>query len=193
MKIHEKKLSGKCCLEDTIGIWTNFEEDEIIKFLNRTNFYTDLSDGLKPENKITILSYKDLVPYLPRCETIMCMNHDGQNTIVLDSKPHWMWEEEERIEWIVKNVFRVYNRCKRKKTLFTLEDCIKENAFETNKDIISEIYDRIVKSGKKATFTDIRLNFTNKIYRQPLIEEMINVGYTEEQAKTWAYENIKTW
>lgn len=194
MAIYNRKLSSKCCLEDTIDMYTDFEESKITEFLAKTDIYQGVGEDFKPVDKIDILSYKDLVPYLPFCESIMCMDKNGRNMIILQKKPHWLYEEKERIDWIVKEVTKIYNRCKRKKVPFKIEEHLNEIIFSNDyQDVIFLVADRIVNLGKKATFTDIYLNFTNKFYREPLVDEMIKSGYTKEQAVSWAYNNKKTW
>lgn len=193
------KVSGKCCLEDTIGMWTNYEDEKIEEFLNRTKFYSDIKvydSIICPDNEIIITNYKELVPYLPRCESIMSMSKSDKNIIVLSGRPHWAFEETERNEQIFKDILRVYNKCKRKKIEFTKEYLEKESYYFSHnfyKDVCDPIYERFMKLGKKATFTDIHSNNINLLYREPFMKEMLAVGYTQDQTYRWVYDEIKTW
>ena len=187
-----RKVSGKCCLEDTLEIWTQYNDNKLKKFLNRTSFYCD---DITPKNKLCISNYKDIVPYLPRVESIAAFSKDGENTIILQKRPHWAYEETNRLENMYEDILKLYNRCKRKKIEFTKEYCI-ENSFY-GKEYFQKYYnillDRFLEFGKKMTFSDIHFETTNKLYREPFIEEMISEGYTKEQAYEWVYNENKTW
>ena len=199
MAKYVSKVSGKCCLEDTIEMWTKFEDEKIKDFLNRTKFYLNIKvygSTICPDNEIKITNYKELVPYLPRCESFMSMSKSDKNIIILSGRPHWAFEETELKEQIFKDILRVYNKCKRKKIEFTKEYLEKESYYfghDFYKDICDPIYERFVKLGKKATLADIHSNSKNLLYREPFMKEMLAVGYTQDQAYNWVYNEIKTW
>lgn len=188
--------SSKCCLEDTIEMRISSNdtyEKDVEEFLSKTKIFLKMSADWKMEDELNLKTYKDVLPYYPRCEGIATFS-DGKNTILLSSKPHWRWEELEHYEFIYKEVLRVYNRIKRKKGTLNEEFIYNElSDFYKKEEHIKTMIERVFKSGKKADYSDLRSSTKNSLYRKPLYEEMVRVGYTPSQAYEWVYNNNKTW
>lgn len=187
------KASGKCSLEDTVEMYVRDEEhyeEDVEKFLENTVIYTNMDQDFHMINPLKLKTYKDILPYYPRCESIMCSS-DGKRTILLQNRPHWAYEERDRLEWDLKDALKIYNRLKRKKEPISKEVIM--DGIWGNHSEKEEIVDRVIKYGKKAKIDDMHCASISSLYRKPFIDELIRVGYTEEQATKWVFDEIKTW
>lgn len=154
--------SGKCDLYDTIEI---FGEDYILK----SKIYIGFND--KPLNFNNI---KDLIPYYPHI--IYASSGDKTSSIIhLTAESFVDIEEREFLEFRLKEILRIYNRCKRKKIEFKVEDVLKELSIITNQDITRELIERVKKKGKKANIDGLHLS-SSDYYRKELVEEMKKNG-----------------
>lgn len=125
--------------------------------------------------KIEYSSIKDLVPYYPHLVSMaVCDNTDSHKSVViLTSQSYVDMEEQKLLDLYLKDVLKNYNRCKRKKTEFTLEGVLNEFCYnEWRKDIYVELYQRVKESGKKATTEHLHLS-SFEHYRKKLVEEMM--------------------
>ena len=196
------KCSGKCCLEDLIEMRISSDdtyEEDVAKFLEKAKISTECDSNFRIINELNLKTYKDILPYYPRCERFMACSQDSIN-ICLSSRPHWAWEETESLEFLLKDILTVYNRCKRNKIPFDKQAAYDKCKWIThgdsdcaNADLIQELITRVDVSGKKATIDGLHKEAINQLYRKRLEAEMIRVGYTPEQAHTWVYDEIKTW
>lgn len=154
--------SGKCDLYDTIEV---FGEDYILK----SKIYIGSND--KPLNFNNI---RDLIPYYPH---IICTSSgDKTSSIIhLTTESFVDIEEREFLEFHLKEILRIYNRCKRKKIEFKVEDVLKELSIITNQDITRELIERVKKNGKKANIDGLHLS-SSDYYRKELVEEMKKNG-----------------
>lgn len=103
-----------------------------------------------------------------------CDNADSNNSVVcLSSRSFVDEEEEDRLLLYLKQLLRIYNRCKRKKTEFNVEEAVKEVCWlNYNKEQITELAQRVKEKGKKASIDGIHLAMSEH-YRQVLVDEMI--------------------
>lgn len=141
---------------------------------------------------LDIKSIKDLLPYAAFLVGAAGGNKDGFYTAHIGSRSFVDQEEEERFAWYLRDVKKLYRRCKRKKIEFTEEYVQKELSWVSDKTMISEIYRRVKEHPTSANVKGLHDNL-HQYYRRRLAEEMVKAGYTQEQADEWVYNNNKTW
>ena len=122
----------------------------------------------------------DLIQYYPYIVSSACYNIKGKSVIYLSSESWVDYEERDYLEFRLKDLLRIYNRCKRKKIEFNVEEALKEVVWR-NWDIepIRELANRVEKNGKKATVDGIHLKM-HEHYRRELAIEMIKNGLNPE-------------
>ena len=128
--------------------------------------------------KIEYSSIKDLIPFYPYTIAFAgCDNTDSRNSVVcLSSESHVDREERENLEFRLKELLRIYNRCKRKKIEFNVEEAVKEITWNGwNEEPYTELAKRIKEQGKKASIDGIHLTM-HEHYRKELVDEMIKNG-----------------
>lgn len=185
--------SGKCDFCDHLFISAETEEEAFNKF-NGTKLYIrqplpedfDLEEALKnnvniPETyykKVEYSSIKDLIPYYPHL-TVFCAvdNTDPKSSVVCLSRESFVdREEQESLEFGLKDLLRIYNRCKRKKIEFDVEEALKEVVWNRwNEEPYRELANKVKEKGKKASIEGIHLKM-HEYYRQELVNEMIKNG-----------------
>ena len=143
----------------------------------------ELKDGVNvPETyykKVEYSSIKDLVPYYPHLVSMAHYdNKNPRNSLVIISPKSYVDEnEKDFLEWYLKDLLKIYRRCKRKKIEFNVDDAVKEVCWhDYNKEEIVELANRVKEKGKKATIDGIHLPFNEKYYRQELVNEMLKYG-----------------
>lgn len=183
------KFSGKCDFCDHLWISAKTDDEAFNKF-NGTKLYISqpLPDGFDfkkaledkvniPETyykKVKYSSIRDLVPLYPYLISMSyCDNTDSHNSVVILSSESFVdREEQEHLEYYLKDLLRVYNRCKRKKIEFNVEEAVKEVYWgKWYKDIMLELANRVKEKGKKASIDGIHLP-TQEHYRQELTREI---------------------
>ena len=172
------QFSGKCDVYDSLIAIHEYTDDE----LKNIKFY--IGESLTP---LVINSRKDLIPYYPHL--IGMSAHDNVAriaTIHITEKSFVDIEEQERLNMYFKDIMREYNKCKRKKIDFDVEETVAKIAWITNKDIVREIAYRVQKNGKKATYDDLHIPI-HEYYRKQLVEEMLLNGL---DPKAWGYERF---
>lgn len=129
------------------------------------------------QEPLQISSYKDLIPYYPYLiGTTYYDNAERKSVIRLSSESFVDREERESLEWRLKELIRIYNRCKRKKIEFNVEDAVKQVTWNGwNEEAHRELANRVKDSGKKATVDGIHLKM-HEYYRKELVDEMIQNG-----------------
>lgn len=184
------KYSGKCDYFDHLFCSVETEEEAFNKF-NGTKLYiiqplpNDFNWEEAFENKVNIpetyykrveySSIKDLIPLYPHLIGFAgCDNTDSRNSVVCLSRESFVdSEERENLEFRLKHLLRIYNRCKRKKTEFDVEEALKEIVWNGwNEEPYRELANRVKMHGKKATVEGLHLKM-HEYYRQLLVEEMI--------------------
>ena len=125
--------------------------------------------------KIEYSSMKDLIPFYPYLISLATSNGANTNNsvICLSSESFVDREEKELLEYKLKRLLTVYNRCERKKIEFNVDDAIKEVVWNGwNEKPYRELTERVKKRGKKATIDDIHLEM-HEYFRQKLVNEML--------------------
>lgn len=172
--------SGKCDLYDSLIMIHNYEEEELLK--NVLIFVGNNKEPLK------LKSSKELIPYYPYI--ICCAHFDNElrkSVIYVTSESFVDIEEKESLNFKLKQVLKVYNRCKRKKIDFDIDSCIKEVCYQDYcKDIYIELVTRVKEKGKKATIDGLHLDMYER-YRVMLVDEMIRNGL---DPKLYGYERF---
>lgn len=163
------KWSGKCDCYDTLIAIHNYTLEEL---QNDVVIYV----GANTE-PLHIEKMSDLIPFYPY---IICSSfHDNKErkaVIHLTSESYVDREERNSLEFMLKELLRIYNRCKRKKIEFNAEDAIKEVVWNGwNEEAYRELAGRIKLYGKKATTNGVHLKM-HEIYRQELVDEMLKNG-----------------
>lgn len=184
------KFCGKADFCDSL--WSKAETDEeAFEKFNGTNLYISqpLPDtfNLKEavDNKVNIpetyykkieySSIKDLIPYYPHTTSFGSYSADYRLTC-LTQEPYFDRQERDLLETNLKWLLRIYNRCKRKKIEFNVEDAVEEICWhDWNEEPITELANRVKAKGKKATVDGIHLRM-QEYYRKKFVEEMLKYG-----------------
>lgn len=163
------RYSGKCDVYDCLVDIHRYTEDEL-----KNNVEIYVGDSTTP---LVINSWKDLIPYYPYI--IGSSSHDNvtKKAVVYIGRESFVdREERERLEFYLRQVLKVYNRCKRKKVPFDKEMALKEASMSNyNNEAIREIVDRVAINGKKASVDGIHLSI-HEYYRRELVDEMMKNG-----------------
>lgn len=179
-------VSGKFDFKDSLWMKAETEEEAFNKF-NGTKLYMiqplpeDFSWENAQEEKIDIpetyykrieySSIKDLIPFYPHIIALSV-----GSTVCLSSESYVDREERNSLEFMLKEVLRIYNRCKRKKIEFDVDEAVDEVSWlGWNYEVYREITERVKLHGKKATVGGIHLRM-HEIYRRELAEDMIKNG-----------------
>lgn len=119
----------------------------------------------------------DLIPYYPHIIGYASYNNAERKAIIHLSSESWVdYEERDYLEWRLKDLLRIYNRCKRKKIEFDVEEVLKEIVWNGyNEEPYRELANRVKEKGKKATIDGIHLKMHER-YRKDLVEEMLKNG-----------------
>lgn len=158
------RYSGKCDIADTIDMQGE-------KILN-AKIYVGYSNV-----PLQIDSMTDLIPYYPYIiSSAYFDNVEGKSIIRLSTKSWVDHEERNRLMSYLQHLIRIYNRCKRKKIAFDVEEAVIEVCWrDWNKDAIVELANRVKEKGKQATVDGIYLKMSER-YRQELVDEMLRHG-----------------
>lgn len=187
------KYSGKADFFDHLWASSETEEEAFNKF-NGTKIYMcqplpdDFSFKVTLKEKINIpetyykkIEYsflRDLIPLYPHLIAFSYYDKaDSNNSIVcLSSESFVDIEERERLEFYLKYTLRAYNKCKRKKVEFNINDIVNELCWHSlNKEAIYELVRRVKEKGKKASIDNIHLTI-HEYYRKQLTDEMLKHG-----------------
>lgn len=176
------KFSGKFDFYDS---YMNKDENQILENLGKLELYIYGKD--KRDHRLKSDTIKDIAKYYPY---LICMgygNRNGKRVILLTSDSFIDQEERERINYYAEDVLRYQRKCKRKKIPFNEEEYLKQ-AWIHN-DCIKEVVHRIVKFGKNANLNDIHTGI-HEMYRRYWFEELVKVGYTEQEAYVWVFKGM---
>jgi len=182
------QFCGKCDFYDSfVAIRSDGEDEKIIENLKGLELYVRGKDGRRHQVKSDTI--KDITKYYPYLESVRYGNQDGYCVIILASDSFIDQEEREHLSYYVRDVEKYYNRCKRKKIPFVVDECVKEYSYWTTPELCRIIAERFEQFGKKADFSDLHLPM-HEYYRKRWFEEMVRVGYTEHQAYDWVYKGL---
>lgn len=129
------------------------------------------------EKPLKIEKLSDLIPYYPYIISSAYYNNTERKSVICLSSESFVDKEERKLlEFDLKQVLKIYNRCKRKKTEFNVEDVVEKFCWsDFNKDTITELANRVKENGKKATIVGLHLSM-HEHYRQILVNEMLKNG-----------------
>lgn len=161
------RFSGKC---DVYDVLIGIHEYTLEELQNNVKIYVgNNSEPLKIEKM------SDLIPYYPYIVASAGFDTAGRkSTIHLSSESFVDQEEREILNIYLKQVIKIYNRCKRKKIPFEVENVIDELE-SWNKDVVLEIARRVQEKGKNADIEGIHLK-SRDYYRRELAKEMVENG-----------------
>lgn len=139
---------------------------------NNVNIYVG-----EDRTPLHIEKMSDLIIYYPHLIGCAFYNNDERKSeIHISSESYVDIEEREILGFYLKRILRIYNRCKRKKTEFDVEETIKVISWnDHNRDAIEELVNRVNTYGKKATIDNIHIN-SHEYYRKELVTTMIENG-----------------
>lgn len=160
------RYSGRCdCFDSLIEIH-NYTLEEL---QNNVKLYVG-----KNEEPLHIEKMEDLIPYYGYIISCAYYNNAERKAIIRLTSESWVdIEERENLEWRLKDLLRIYNRCRRKKIEFNIEDALKEIVWNGyNEEPYRELTKRVKENGKKATIEGIHLRM-HEIYRKELVDEML--------------------
>lgn len=163
-------FSGKCDCYDTVVVIHQYTEEQL---KNNIKIYVGNN-----EEALHIESYRDLIPYYPYLIGSAYFNNEKSNAeIHLSSESFVDREEHERLELYLELALKKYNKCKRTKTEFIVEDVVNDicGLNDWNKEAIAELVRRVALNGKKAVIDDIHLSM-HEYYRQKLVNKMLENG-----------------
>ena len=147
--------------------------------------------------ELRIDSYKDLIPYFP-CVPSIETHCNGEYRLCISGKPWYRVEEEQMLNFYLRDLTTCYNKLKREKRL-SLETLIEMHTerfrWISNKNgLIEELARRLIEAkGKKdkVYIEDLYLP-SGDWFRKTLYEEMVNNGWKESVAYRWCY-GVKRW
>lgn len=174
------EFCGKCDLWDSlvnIGRVTDDYDWDRVKIYHK-------------DELLDIRSVKDLLPYAGYLTTVACY-HKGDYNIHISNESFVDREERESLERSLKWIENEYRRLKRRKEKFIPEEVAKRYSW-INAPYVLEICKRVAEHPYSANINGIHTNM-HQYYRERLRDEMIDYGYTKEQADKWVYEGLKTW
>lgn len=161
--------SGKCDLYDSFVKIHNYTDEEL---KHNVKVYLGNNDKI-----LKFETTKDLIPYYPHLICVACYDNTERKSIVhISSKSFVDIEEQEILEYYLKRILTIYNRCKRKKIEFNVDDAVKEICWmDYNKKAITELANRVKEKEKKASTESVHL-IMHERYRKELVDEMIKNG-----------------
>lgn len=175
------RFSGKCDFYDCVASFYTFEEIQ-----NKVKIFVGKSDKPLKIEKMT-----DLIPYYPYLISLGAYDIvDRTATVHLTSKSYIDLREQDSLDFILKQILRYYNSCKRKKIIFSVDDAVKKVFAISDKDrdtVATELANRIKINGKKASTDGLRLSIYD-FYRKELAEEMVKNGLNPAD---YGYERFK--
>lgn len=164
------KFSGKCDFCDTISMLG--ERDGVRNFIENSLIYIGAS-----ETPLSVSSEKDLIQYYPYI--IVAMYSDnvlGKHIIRLSSESYVDREERSYLEYVVKWLNRIRNRCMRKHITFDIESAVEEVIWNRrDAEQTYELVNRVSNKGKRASIEGIHMSIYEH-YRKDLADEMIKEG-----------------
>lgn len=158
------KFSGKCDLYDHIEIVN--DENRIL----HTVYYV----GNSNDTPIEVHELKDLIPYYPY--VISMAGYSEERSVVrLTSKSYVDYEEEDILNFYLKQVKKYERKCKKKHIPFEVEDAVKVLGSICFGDTIRILAERVKNEEKNATIEGIHLA-SHEFYRKELVKEMEKNG-----------------
>ena len=190
------EFSGKCDLWDSLVMIRESNDETTdwskIKIYQHTDESYFDEKGFHGDQLLDIKCLKDLLPYAAFLTSMAYGNQDGTYICHIGKRSFIDTEEEERFTWYLKDIQKLYRRCKRKKIEFTEEYVMDKMHWWSDKDAIKTLFYRVKEHPYSANVKGLHDDM-HQYYRKRLEEDMIKAGYTSEQAHEWVYHNNKTW
>lgn len=132
---------------------------------------------------------KNRALYYPYIIGFSVGDHNGQ-VLHLTHVSYIRLQELETLEMIRAQLITAYNRCKRKKIPFSLENATEKMWSHYTEgpylDATVEIYNRVKNYVKNAKVDDLHINSSiNDYYRGAWLNELIRLGWDKEFAIDW--------
>ena len=165
------KYSGKCDVYDSVIMISKYTDEELA---HNVTIYQGYGEDQK---KLNISCRKDLIPYYAHLVSSACYDNVERKAVIHITRESFVdREERESLEFKLKDVLRIYNRCKRKKIEFDVEEVVKEIVWNGYcESQIREIANRVKENGKKAKVDGIHIDI-HEHYRRELVKEMLANG-----------------
>ena len=160
------KYSGKSDLADSLLMHGQYTEEEL-----KNNVRIYVGNSYIP---LEIESYKTIIPYYPHLICSSCHDNKNRKAIFhITAESSVDRSEREVLEAYLERVLKIYNRCKKNKTEFNVEETVKQIYWvDWNKKQITEIANRIKENGNKVNIDGIHLQVYDH-YRKVLVDEML--------------------
>ena len=179
-------FSGKCDFYDGfVAIRCDGDEEKVKEELKKLELFIYGSDGRT--HRVKSESIKDIAKYYPYLESIACSSKDRMR-VILSSDSFIDREEKEMLGYKLDDIYKYWRKCKRDKKEFTEEECL-NSLWYTRTDEIEEIVHRVAMKGNKAEFDDIHFPLWEH-FRREWFEELVNLGYTEQEAYDWCFKGF---
>ncbi len=171
-------ISGKSDFQDWCEMHNTPEE-----ILEKYKVYAYGNDivPLRMESK------KELVAYYPYLVTMMFSNKEDGGHIHLSQRSFIDIEEEERLDYKIKDLKKYYNKCKRKKEKFDKNKALERILFLGEPEPYEiELVNRVAELGDKATFENLHDSFHDRM-RDEWYQLMLDNGWNKWTAYRWVY------
>ena len=87
----------------------------------------------------------------------------------------------------MNTVKRRYRSLKRKKEKITEEELLKSIVWKTPQEYQKEIVKNVLIDKEKASIQHIHMESKDRLYREPLVNDMVLAGWTYNEAYQWVY------
>lgn len=131
----------------------------------------------KNKEPLKINSKKDIIPYYPYVVCTASFDNKRREAVLyITSESYVDISEKEILERCLKDTLKIYNRCKRNKTEFDVNEALEKLYWnDWNMKAMKELVNRVKEYGNKATIDGIHLR-ASEYHRQLLAEEMVRNG-----------------
>ena len=164
-------FSNKCDVWDSLIMIHEYTDEELA---NNVKIYQGCLENRK---QLDIKSRRDLIPYYAHLVSSAAYDNVARTASINITEESLVDREERKtLEFRLDEILKIYDRCKRKKIDFDVEEAVKETVlFGYAEKQIREIANRVKTLGKKANIDGIHLDVYER-YRKRLVGEMIKNG-----------------
>jgi len=165
------KYSGKCDLYDSIG---DYNDEDIA---TKVRIY--YADSIVP---LDIKNQKDIMPFYPFVAGVMFGESDGTRVFHIGRRSYVDEQEEEFVSFAKCSIERYYNKCKRKRVEFTVED------LHPCTDLERKMAEDVMRIGiKNVLVSDEYHTYMGDYYRKMLYKDMVAAGWDPFIALRWIF------
>ena len=187
------KYCGKCDLWDSLVMIREVNDEttdwDKIKIYQINDDSCFDEDGWHNVELLDIKCLKDLLPYAAYIVGMAFGNGD-KYTAYIGTESYVQEMERERIEWAIRDVKRVYDKCKREGKEFDIS-MLKDDIWSST-SLHTEIAKRMAEHPTSFKIDDLKILIC-EYYKASLYDDMIKEGYSENEAYEWCYNNKKAW